>query len=280
VKAGWAELSTHHEDRHRNGDGEKMLAKNTRASVTTVTLALVIGITMALWLALAPAPAKAQSGDVLRLLSIKAVDITSDEGVCLPIVGCAGDDIDEPYIKVDGVEVWSGRSDPLRMKKGDVRNLTGVSARLSGESARVQLWESDPGTINRPDDGPAEFFADYTGGDQRTVTLPINGGVYELTYVVDRNTPPQFGLVKPTGRIHDRTPLIRAVVRDAETDLTKGNITTFTVDGRAKTFGYDTVSDSLVHKSGKLAPGRHTVTVTANDGQAQNTRVWSFRIVR
>lgn len=259
-----------------------MLAKNARASVTTVTLALIIGTIMALWLALAPAPAQAQQGDVVRLLSIKAVDITSDEGVCLPIIGCAGDDIDEPYIKVDGVEVWSGRSDPLRMKKGDVRNLTGVSATLSGQSARVQLWEYDPGTINRPDDGPAEFFADYTGGDQRTVTLPINGGVYEITYVVDRpqNKAPEFGTVKPTGRIHDRTPIIKAVVSDDHTNLTQSNITTFKVDNRAKAFGYDTVTDTLVHRSSKLALGKHTVTVTANDGLLENTRVWSFRIVR
>ena len=109
----------------------------------------------------------------MRFLSIKAVDITDDEHLCIPI--CFGDFVDEPYIKVDGVEVWSGRSDPLRMKNGDVHNLTGVSATLSGQSARVQLWESDPGTFNQPHDGPAEFFPEYTGGDERTRTLTLNG---------------------------------------------------------------------------------------------------------
>ena len=258
-----------------------MLAKNTRILVATVTMSMIMGLMVALWVAFTPTPAQAQSGDVLRLLSIKCVEITGDEG------GLLGDFIDEPYIIVDGVEVWSGRSDPLRMKDGDVRNLTGVSATLSGQSARVQLKESDPGVFNRPDD-EAEFFAEFADGNERTRTLTLNGGVYEITYVVDRppppppgNTSPQFGVVKPTGRIHDRTPLITAVVRDAETDLTKSNITTFKVDGRAKPFGYDTARDKVVHNSGKLAFRRHTVLITATDDQGESTtRIWSFKVVR
>jgi hypothetical protein len=171
------------------------------------------------------------------------------------------------------------------LRNGDIRNLTGVSAPLSGANAQVQLWESDPGFFNSPDDFLGEFSAEYTGGDERTQTINFENGaaVYQIKYVVDRpqgNTPPQFGTVKPTGRIHDRTPIIRAVVRDAETNLTQSNITAFKVDNRAKAFAYDTVTDTLVHRSRKLALGKHTVTVTANDGQAENTKVWSFRIVR
>src|SRR5829696_6621202 len=146
-----------------------MLAKNTKTSVATIAAALITGLLVALWLALMPAPAQAQDGDVLKLLSIKCDRITGDEG------GIFGDFIDEPYIKVDGIEVWSGRSDPLRMKDGDVHNLSGISTTLSGQNARVQLLESDPGFFNQPDDGPAEFFAEYTGGDQRTQTLNLNG---------------------------------------------------------------------------------------------------------
>src|SRR5215207_2692637 len=118
-----------------------MLAKNTRASVATATVALITGLVVALLLALMPAPAKAQSGDVLRLLSIKCVDITNDEG------GIVGDFVDEPYIKVDGAQVWSGS-----MKNGDIVNLAGVSATLSGANADIQLWERDPGVFNQPDD--------------------------------------------------------------------------------------------------------------------------------
>jgi hypothetical protein len=258
-----------------------MLAKNTQASVAAVTVALITGIMVALWLALMPAPAQAQSGDVLRFLSIKCVKITGDEGPLL------GDFIDEPYIVVNGVEVWSGRSDPLRMKDGDVRNLTGVSATLSGQSARVQLKESDPGVINRPDD-EAEFFADFTGGNERTQTLTLNGGVYEITYVVDRpppvtNTAPEIvSPVKPApgSVIRDRTPLISAVVRDAETDLTQGHIT-LAVDGVPKPFfSYDAATDKLTYQSGRLSYGRHTVTVKATDGQLNDEEIWSFKVIK
>lgn len=181
-----------------------MLAKNARASVAMVTVALITGLVVALLVVLTPAPAQAQAGDVVRLLSIKAVDITDDEG------GIFGDFVDEPYIKVDGNEVWSGRSDPLRMKNGDVRDLTGVSATLSGGSARVQLWESDPGFFNRPDDGPAEFFAEFTtAGDEKTRTVTLNGGVYEITYVVDRPPPdpaPDTVIISgPSGIVNDRS---------------------------------------------------------------------------
>jgi hypothetical protein len=157
-------------------------------------------------LALSSAPAQAQDGDVLKLLSIKCDHITGDEG------GILGDFIDEPYIKVDGIEVWSGRSDPLRMKVGDVRNLSGISTTITGQSARVQLWESDPGAFNQPDDGPAEFFAEYTGGDQRTQTLNLNGGTYEITYRVERPTPTDTSAPEtviesgPSGPIRDNTP--------------------------------------------------------------------------
>jgi hypothetical protein len=257
-----------------------MFVKNTSMSVATVTVALITGIMMALLVALMPAtPAKAQSGDVLRLLSIKCLDITDDEG------GLVGDFIDEPYIKVDGAEVWSGRSDPLRMKNGDVRNLSGVSATLSGQSARVQLWESDPGFFNQPDDGPAEFFAEYTGGDERTRTLTLNGGVYEIKYVVDRpspNTPPTIDSVKPApgSRTRDRTPLISAVVRDAQTELTQGNIT-LEVDGVSKPFfTYDATIDRLTYQSGRLSYGLHTVRMEATDGQLMTPKSWSFKVIK
>jgi hypothetical protein len=253
-----------------------MLAKNTRVSVTTVILAMVIGTMTALWLAFAPEPAQAQSGDVLRLLSIKSLQTTGDEG----------DGLDEIHLRVNGSQVWSGG-----MRSGQFVSLAGISVPLTGDNADVQLWEADTGHWPNFDDGPVGFLAAFTGGDQRAQSLTINSswgqnGIYEITYVVDRpipgdpNDPPQFGLVKPTGRIHDRTPLIKAVVRDAETNLTKSNITTFKVDNRAKTFEYDTSKDTVVHSSGKLALGRHTVTVTADDGQDSTTRVWSFRIVR
>ena len=171
-----------------------MLAKNTRMPVVNLAAALIVGAMVALWLALMPAPAQAQPGDVLHLQSIKCVQITGDEG----------DGIDESYINVDGTQVWSGS-----MRNGQVQNLTGVSATFSGQSARVQLWERDPGFFNSPDDGPAEFFADYIDGGERTRTLTLNGGVYEIIYRVERpdTVSPETVIDSgPSGPTADNTP--------------------------------------------------------------------------
>jgi hypothetical protein len=162
-----------------------MLTKNARASVATVTVVLITGLVVALWMAVFPPPAQAQAGDVLRLLSIKAIDITNDEGGRVgPIV--IGDEADEPYIEVDGEQVWSGQ-----MNNGKFIDLGGISKSLSGASATVQLKERDPGTFNSPDDFLGEFSAEFTGGDERTHTINFRNGeaVYQIRYVVDRPPP-------------------------------------------------------------------------------------------
>lgn len=260
-----------------------MTIKNTRISVAALITGLMATLIAGLMsLSLTPTPSKAQSaaqaGDVLQILSIKCVDITNDEGF-----GPFGDDADEPYITVDGNQVWSGQ-----MRNGQDQSV-GASATLSGQSARVQLWERDPGAINSPNDGPAEFFADYTGGDERTRTLTLNGGVYEITYVVDRDVPPQptppviLPPLKPApdSLIRDRTPLISAVVRDADSELTRDNIT-LKVDGVSKPFfSYDQATDKLTYQSGRLSYGKHNVTVEVRDAQGlEADQTWSFKVIK
>ncbi len=115
-------------------------------------------------------------GGLVRLLSISVIDITDDEG-SPPF----GDDADEPYITVNGTQVWSGS-----MRNGDPVNQLGASAAFSGANAQVQLWELDPGVLNRPDDYLGNFYAQYTGGQPRTSTLVGNGGEYRITYEVVR----------------------------------------------------------------------------------------------
>jgi hypothetical protein len=70
--------------------------------------------------------------------------------------------------------------------------------------------EGDPGVINSPDDGPAEFFADYIDGGERTRTLPfISNGVYEITYRVERpdTVSPETVIDSgPSGPTADNTP--------------------------------------------------------------------------
>src|SRR3712207_1217042 len=115
---GRLERSTHQEDQNRKGDGEKMLAKNIKASVAAVAVAMITGLVVALWVALMPAPAQAQVSDELQLLRIKATNIEDAEPELY----------DEAQIKVDGTLVWSSN-----MRPGDVKILTGVPPqRFSG----------------------------------------------------------------------------------------------------------------------------------------------------
>jgi hypothetical protein len=88
---------------------------------------------------------------------------------------------------VDGTIVWSAN-----MRAGDVANLSGVPAQpIFGDNALISLWERDTGHIGNPDDLLGEFFAEYTGGTQRTQTINYHNGtaVYEITYVVNRPEP-------------------------------------------------------------------------------------------
>jgi subtilisin family serine protease len=106
-------------------------------------------------------------------------------------------------------------------------------------------------------------------GDMVDARAAVTGG----------NTAPTIKSPKPTGTTRDRTPLISAVVTDAETELNQGNAGLF-VDGQAKAFSYDAATDKLRRQSGKLAYGKHTVRVEANDGQLESSKTWSFKVVR
>ena len=96
------------------------------------------------------------------------------------------------------------------------------------------------------------------------------------------NAAPAITNLKPApdSEIRDRTPLITATVRDAQTNLAKTNIKLF-VDGESKTtFSYDCSTDKLSYASGQLSFGRHTVKIVATDGVLSATKSWSFKVVR
>ncbi|MGH3998635.1 MAG: hypothetical protein ACRDTJ_14375, partial [Pseudonocardiaceae bacterium] len=96
------------------------------------------------------------------------------------------------------------------------------------------------------------------------------------------NTAPTITNLKPApgAKIRDRTPLIAATVRDAQTNLAKTNIKLF-VDGKARSFSYNASTDKLVHRSKKLKAGkRHTVRIEANEGLLSTTKSWSFKVLQ
>jgi len=127
----------------------------------------------------------------------------------------------------------------------------------------------DFGTTANNDPG-CDSAADNTESPDPS-TGPISG-----------NTAPTIDPLKPapSSSTQNRTPLISAAVRDAETDL-DGTTIKLSVDGIERAASYDKASDKLSYKSAKLAPGQHTVRIEATDTsglKGQNT--WNFKVVR
>jgi len=85
----------------------------------------------------------------------------------------------------------------------------------------------------------------------------------------------------PGGSTKDRTPNIAATVTDAETELQQGSVK-FSLDGnRRDNFSYDAGTDRLTYTPPRLAFGRHTVEVVAEDAAGNvTTYPWGFKVVR
>jgi thermitase len=108
-----------------------------------------------------------------------------------------------------------------------------------------------------------------------------SGGRLSVAKALGVNTPPVIRRVRPRSKIGDRTPIIRATIRDNETDLIKENIRLYLNGNRKRTFRYARSEDELSYASGKRSYGRHTVRISVRDERGlEETRVWRFRIVR
>lgn len=112
--------------------------------------------------------------------------------------------------------------------------------------------------------------------EDRTFTTPTVPPPEE-----SRNTAPTFGETAPVrgSRTRDRTPTIRATVRDAQTDLAKRNVRLWVDGRRVERFSYDRATDRLAHTAKRLGPGRHTVLIVARDGEGlSRSRLWGFGV--
>lgn len=119
---------------------------------------------------------------------------------------------------------------------------------------------------------------------QMDLAVPDHPLVVEITPLgasAVPNTAPSISNLRPASTTKDRTPTVRATVRDAQTNLSKTNIRLY-LDGRRKsTFAYDRTADRLKYRSKKLSFGRHSVKIVARDAAGlTKTRSWSFKVVR
>lgn len=137
----------------------------------------------------------------------------------------------------------------------------------------------------------ASQVASYDAPSQLTLDVPDHPLVVELKPSdsgVGPTPPPPSDTTKPTvvpvspvpsGTVRDRTPTIRAIVRDPETELEKTDVALY-IDGRLKTTSYyDQASDSLSGTTWRLSRGWHWVTIVARDAAGNTTTTsWSFRV--
>ncbi|CAN5300330.1 hypothetical protein BH18ACT10_BH18ACT10_03950 [soil metagenome] len=144
-------------------------------------------------------------------------------------------------------------------------------------------WSPDGAKIAFGSNGEIYTMNASDGSNQTNITnTNSTTSATELYPDWQPNTAPSITGTRPTpgSRLRDRTPRIRAVVRDVQNDLARSDIKLY-VDGRDKRFSYNRATDNLAYTTGRLSFGTHTVRIVARDEMAlARTKTWSFKVVR
>jgi len=148
--------------------------------------------------------------------------------------------------------------------------------------SKVTVEAPSPQTLN----GASYAFGSWSdGGAQRhTITAPGAAKTYTAAYrrtSTTTTTTPTVTALSPKVRTKDRTPTVRAVARDEQTDLVKSDVQ-FYLDGKERTtFSYDQTTDRLSYaQPRRLAARTHTAEVLASDDSGNvTTRRWRFRVI-
>jgi Tol biopolymer transport system component len=127
-------------------------------------------------------------------------------------------------------------------------------------------------------DGGQELYH-MNATDGSSVARLTDGPTLGLDPDWQPNTAPSITGMRPRSKTRDVTPRITATIVDAQDDLTQADVK-LSVDGRARSFVYSQATDTLVHDSRRLSPGRHVATIEVTDSSdAEGTQSWSFKVV-
>ena len=179
----------------------------------------------------------------------------------------------------------------LTVTNTGVGTLLISSASLGGANAGDFVLSSPSFPVSLPQGASTSFsvrFAPTVSGP-RSTELVVNSNAAGSPLRVPLagngifNTAPRITAVRPVpnSKTKDRTPTIKATVRDGQTNLAKSNIT-LRVDGRRiANFRYNQATDKLTYTSRRLSFRKHRVEIVAKDGQGLSARkLWRFTVVR
>jgi N-acetylneuraminic acid mutarotase len=191
-------------------------------------------------------------------------------------------------------ETPPGETPPKDTTPPDTGITSGPYGRVAASFATFRFSSTEAGSsfecrLDGGSFGPCSSPKSYGGLANGTHTFQVRArdaaGNVDPTpagrsWIVDTTKPTISRLSPaPDARVRDRTPTIRALVRD-NTELTRSDIRLF-VDGRGKRFSYDQGTDRLSHTSRRLSYGWHKVRIVATDKAGNRTvETWSFRVVR
>lgn len=165
---------------------------------------------------------------------------------------------------------------------------TFTGAAEAGSTVRLFDGAKVVGTVKAGATGRYSFTASRLANGGHTITAKATDAVGNasaasagLRVTVDSLAPvvPPASLRPLPGSLTpDRTPTIKALVRDAQTDLKKSNIK-LSIDTVPAAFSYNTATDRLSATSRSLAPGRHNALIVATDVAGNSLKKpWSFKV--
>ncbi len=180
----------------------------------------------------------------------------------------------------------TGASRTDNVTKDTTPTFTGAAE--AGSTVRLFDGAKVVGTVKAGATGRYSFTVSRLANGGHTVTAKATDAVGNasaasagLRVTVDSVAPvvPPASLRPLPGSLTpDRTPTIKALVRDAQTDLKKSNIK-LSIDTVPAAFGYNTATDRLSATSRSLAPGRHNALIIATDVAGNSLKKpWSFKV--
>ncbi|WP_209020779.1 PKD domain-containing protein [Nocardioides sp. 1609] len=166
---------------------------------------------------------------------------------------------------------------------GTVRSTTATFRMTSDEAGTFECRLN--GGAWRPCASPATFTNLRQGAQRLEVRAVDAAGNKDATPVVRTwRVDTQGPMVKnlgPKGTTRDRTPTVRAVVRDQGSELARRHLT-LRIDGKTVGVRYDARTDRMTWTSGRpMSIGRHTVRLVVVDAVGnRTTTTWRFTVRR